>query len=186
MGRIELLVREYKKYAGMPWDRNLAGPQKVWFAVYPPDEERRLRFRINTFELATLEVGHTWIGCELTNIFPEWMAKQEYRESYFADPAAMQMLLQEDFRDCVAEKIIEALSREGTNGDTVVAIYGVSSLFGLVKLSEVIERVTAKIRGRLLVFFPGEYEKDLYSLLNSHTGWDYLAVPILSAGGVKK
>jgi hypothetical protein len=34
------------------------------------------------------------------------------------------------------------------------------------------------IRGRVVVFFPGEYENNNYRLLDARDGWNYLAVPI--------
>ena len=34
--------------------------------------------------------------------------------------------------------------------------------------------------GYLLVFFPGEKEGNTYRFLDARTGWNYLAVPILS------
>ena len=46
--------------------------------------------------------------------------------------------------------------------DTVVAVLGVGSLFGFVHLSGVISDLEEAIRGRLLVFFPGEYERSVY------------------------
>ena len=40
-------------------------------------------------------------------------------------------------------------------------------------------------RGRLVVFFPGQYEQNNYRLLDARDGWNYMAVPISlhSAGG---
>ena len=40
------------------------------------------------------------------------------------------------------------------------------------------EAVTDRVRGRLLVFFPGEREGSNYRLLDARDGWNYLAVPI--------
>jgi len=44
--------------------------------------------------------------------------------------------------------------------------------------------VESSIRGRLLVFFPGEYENNNYRLLDARDGWNYLAVPITAREGV--
>lgn len=43
------------------------------------------------------------------------------------------------------------------------------------------ERVEDAIRGRLLVFFPGEYQENHYRLLDARDGWNYHAVPITAA-----
>jgi hypothetical protein len=44
--------------------------------------------------------------------------------------------------------------------------------------------VVKDIRGRLVVFFPGEYEDNNYRLLDARDGWNYLAVPITLHNGV--
>ncbi len=40
MSRIETLRRNYHRICAMPWDRNVAGPQRVWIAVYDKEDER--------------------------------------------------------------------------------------------------------------------------------------------------
>ena len=50
MARIEELVSSYKAHVSAPWLRNLAGPQKTIFVVYPKMDERRLRARPGTKE----------------------------------------------------------------------------------------------------------------------------------------
>jgi hypothetical protein len=52
-------------------------------------------------------------------------------------------------------------------------------------VSELVSRVESSIRGRLLVFFPGEHENNTYRFLDAREGWNYLAVPITSDEGVK-
>lgn len=34
MSRIDALRKNYQRVCGMHWDRNVAGPQRVWVAVY--------------------------------------------------------------------------------------------------------------------------------------------------------
>jgi hypothetical protein len=40
----------------------------------------------------------------------------------------------------------------------------------------------ADIQGRLVVFFPGQFERNNYRLLDARDGWNYLAVPITLHG----
>ena len=77
MNRLEALRTSYARYVSLPWDRSLPGQQRVWFAVYDPADERRLRLRLANFEVATKEAGHTWRSCDLTDAFARWMARQE-------------------------------------------------------------------------------------------------------------
>ena len=68
---------------------------------------------------------------------------------------------------------------------SVVAVSGVGALFGFTRVSLVLKLVEASIRGRLVVFFPGQYEQNNYRLLDARDGWNYLAVPItLNSAGV--
>ena len=62
-------------------------------------------------------------------------------------------------------------------------MYGVGSLFGFVRVSQVIPLVETHIRGRLLVLFPGVYEQNNYRMLDARDGWNYLAIPITNSEG---
>lgn len=178
MGVIDDLAAAYERFARLPWDRQLAGPQKVWFAIYEPDQERRLRLRIPEFELATRDAGHRWVHHDLTDAFAEWMAAHEYREAYFEDPDALDIELSHGFANYLVERVTAVLTDPQVNDDTVVALSGIGSLFGLTRVSALIERIAPLIRGRLLVFFPGRQEGSNYRLLDAHDGWNYLAVPV--------
>ncbi|HID20977.1 MAG TPA: DUF1788 domain-containing protein, partial [Planctomycetaceae bacterium] len=68
--------------------------------------------------------------------------------------------------------------------DTVVGVLGVACLYGFTRVSLVLKEVVQDIRGRLVVFFPGEYEDNNYRLLDARDGWNYLAVPITLHNGV--
>ena len=63
---------------------------------------------------------------------------------------------------------------------SVVGLVGAGSLFGLgaVRLSRLVEEVEPAIRGRLVVFFPGERDGNNYRLLDARDGWSYLALAI--------
>ena len=65
----------------------------------------------------------------------------------------------------------------------MVAVYGVASLFGFLRISEILPLCENAIQGRLLVFFPGVYEQDNYRLLDARDGWNYHAVPITASEG---
>ena len=86
--RIARLAHNYERHASIPWSRTLAGVQRVWFAVYDKNDERRLRARLGEFEIATGRAGHGWSLVDVTDSFPAWLAAHEYRDSYFENPAA--------------------------------------------------------------------------------------------------
>lgn len=62
-------------------------------------------------------------------------------------------------------------------------MYGVGSLFGLARVSLLLEKVAPRVRGRVLVFFPGEHDNGNYRLLDARDGWNYLAIPITAQEG---
>ena len=182
MSRIEGLLQAYEKLVKLPWSGSLSGAEKVWFAVYEPSQERRLLFRLPEFETVTNKAGHGWLHVGLSSLFAEWMGNHRYREGYFEDPEAMDLALQA-FAQHVADHVAAVLRLPDADENSVVALSRVGSLFGLVRTSEVIERVAPAIRGRLLVFFPGRYEKAQYRLFDARDGWNYLAVPIIAKNG---
>jgi len=184
MGRIEELAARYRSHIGAPWQRNLAGDQKTIFVVYPKTDERRLRARLELFEMATTSTGHRWRLVDLTDTFARWMAETDYRDAYFEEPDTLTMKLRSDFVQYAASRLHEALTADGVDDDTVVAVVGVACLFGFTRVSLVLKETVKDIRGRLVVFFPGEYEDNIYRLLDARDGWNYLAVPITLHNGV--
>src|SRR5208283_952640 len=93
MARIEELVANYKSHISAPWQKNLAGPQKMIFVVYPKEDERRLRARLELFEIATKEARHEWLLFDFTATFAHWMGATEYREAYFEEPSELAIKL---------------------------------------------------------------------------------------------
>jgi hypothetical protein len=180
MSQIEQLLAAYTEFVSLPWQKHLAGPQKVWFAVYDPAQERRLRLRVPEFGMATQQAGHGWSYLDVSNSFAIWMANHKYREVYFQRPERMGLALR-DFATHVAEEIRTALTAPDVDENTVVAVGGVASLFGLTYVSTVLEPVASSVQGRLLVFFPGRYENGVYRLLDARDGWNYLAAPITAS-----
>ena len=184
MGRIEELAARYRAHIGAPRQRNLAGDQKAIFVVYPKTDERKLRARLELFEMATTSTGHGWRLLDISNSFARWMANTDYREAYFEDPEALTMKLRSDFVQYAAGRLREVLTDGSVDENTVVAIKGVACLYGFTRVSLVLKEVVKDIQGRLVVFFPGEYEENNYRLLDARDGWNYLAVPITLHNGV--
>ena len=183
MGRIEELATRYRGHIGAPWQRSLAGDQKAIFVVYPKTDERKLRARLDQFEIETKRSGHGWRLIDLTNTFAQWMAETDYRDVYFEEPDTLAMKLRSDFVQYAASRLRETLTADGVDENTVIAVLGVACLFGFTRVSLVLKEIVKDIRGRLVVFFPGEYEDNNYRLLDARDGWNYLAVPITLHNG---
>ncbi len=78
----------------------------------------------------------------------------------------------------LTEEFSKFLTGSKCDENTVVALKGVGSLFGFLKVKEVVDKLAPMVKGRLLIFFPGSYENNNYRLLDGYDGWNYLAVPI--------
>ena len=179
MTAIDRLLSNYSRQVRLPWAANMAGRQRVWFAVYPPSEERRVRARLPQFEALTLEASHGWTTVDLTRLLPEWISAHEYREAIFAEPE--QFSSNSELEDLAVERVRQAWAGEDVNAASVVAVTGLASLFDFMRVSSLIERVEDCVRGRLLVLFPGEYAGNVYRFMDARDGFNYMAVPITSA-----
>ncbi|EIM28009.1 BREX protein BrxB domain-containing protein [Microvirga lotononidis] len=183
MARIEDLAEAYKRHISLPWQKTVAGAQRIIILVYEKEMERTLRARLDHFQLATVQANKKWRCVDLTNAFSEWIAADEYREAYFEAPEDLQLKLEAEFATAVADKIRAALADDDGHEETVTAVLGTGSLFGFTRISKVLSLIEADVRGRLLVFFPGHYEDNTYRLLDARDGWNYLAVPITLHNG---
>jgi hypothetical protein len=183
MSKVAKLGNAYREHLTVPWQAGLAAIQRVIFAVYDKSDELRLRANVGEFELATKNAQHDWLLLEISNAFPEWMAAQEYRDAYFECPDDLSGYQSGEVTEFIQSLIATLKSRISAEAgpNTVVALLGVGSLFGLGRVSTVVEGIKDTVHGRLLVFFPGEYhpENHAYRLLDARDGWNYLAVPLL-------
>ena len=183
MSYVDELLDAYRRFVSLPWQQNLAGPQRVWMAVYPPEHERRLRLHLPAFKEATNEHGHSWALVDVTTSFERWMADHAYRETYFEEPELLSTALPAFFAHLVDDVRSQLSAHSAPDG--VVALLGAGTLFGLgdsVKVSALLNAVNDAIAGRLLVFFPGQHEGSSYRLLDARDGWNYLAIPITPNG----
>lgn len=183
MGRIEDLAIRYQSHISRAWQRSLAGAQRAIFVVYDKADERKLRAKLELFELYTHQAGNRWKLFDFTGTFARWMAAMDYREAYFEEPIDLPLKLQSDFVQFAGAELRRVLTADDVTGETVVAVHGVASLFGFTKVSLVLKEIEHDIRGRLVLFFPGEFDNNNYRLLDARDGWNYLAVPITLHSG---
>jgi hypothetical protein len=182
MARIEDLAERFGRHIATPWQRTVSGAQRVIMLVYDKELERTLRARKVAFETAARQAGHDWHEMDISCAFAEWIAADEYREEYFAAPEDLLLKLEAEFPEYLANKLRDHLSGDEITDYSVVALFGVGSLFGFARLSHILKMVEADIRGRLVVFFPGHLERSNYRLLDARDGWNYMAVPITLHG----
>jgi hypothetical protein len=176
--RIELLIEAYSKVVKEPWSSALSGQERIWFLVYDPSEQRKIELHMGEFETVAVRAGKLWKSVSLKNCFPSWMANHEYKEDYFTSPEYIVDQLEAEFIPYAIDFLKNELSKLDQNESTLIAIKDVSALFGFARLSEILKSCDKDFKGRLLIFFPGEFEQNHYRLLDARDGWDYLARPI--------
>ena len=178
MSRIQQLAKIYGQHIATAWQRTVADSQRVIMIVYDKEIERDILAHKDEFEIATKQANHDWFEVNVAPAFAEWIAAAEYRDAYFESPDDLQLKLESEFTGFVADKIRAVLSRSDVSDSSVVAVFGVAALFAFTRVSQVLKLVEPSIRGRLVIFFPGQYEQNNYRLLDARDGWNYLAVPI--------
>lgn len=173
--RLKRLVESYQKHLSIPWRDDAAAAQRVIFCVYNENEELRFRASVDEFEVVTKEQGHNWIHIDITQAFSEWLTPQRYAKRYYEKPKLIATVIPK-LTQFITDKIEKELVDAGDQ--TVVALTGVASLFGFIKVKDLVDQIAPLVPGRLVVFFPGSYENNNYRLLDGYDGWNYLAVPI--------
>ncbi len=178
ISKTDVLINNYEKVVREPWNQKLSGQEKVWFLVYDPSEHRKVMFRFGDFEQVTRKYHRNWLHVSLADAFPVWMAEHEYRDEYFKSPAEIQDQIETGFKDFVVERIKNTIENATDLSNTVLAISDVNALFGFIKLSDVLNDLYHFNKGRVLIFFPGEYHNNHYRLMDARDGYNYLARPI--------
>ena len=178
MARVEDLAELYGLHIATPWQRTVAGAQRVIMVTYEKELERTLRARKGEFENRTRAAGYDWVEIDLADTFARWITADEYREAYFESPDDLRLKLEAEFPEYVTDKLRAVVVNADDPARTVVAVLGVASLFGFARVSHILKLVEPDVRGRLLVFFPGSCEQNNYRLLDARDGWNYMAVPI--------
>ena len=107
----------------------------------------------------------------------DWMASQKYAQRYFKQPNLLASILP-NCQATIVERFRTFLNESNATDKDVVAVKGVGSMFGFLKVKGLVDHFAPLVQGRLLVFFPGSYEDNNYRLLDGYDGWNYLAIPI--------
>jgi len=176
------LLDKLKAALDLPWPENVSGQERVFMVVYPPGEERRIRPFLDNGEFAqeVRALGHGWSSIDLATAFSEWLATYENAERALLRPER----LWDEKGDVkgLEEFLVARIRQASVNDDanTVFALIGCGGLFGLFSVSRLIQLVADKVPGRLVAFFPGEYDAthNSYRLLGAKDGWGYLATSI--------
>lgn len=177
MSRLHDLIKAYSKFISLPWQKEIAASQRVIMCVYDEQDELKFRAIKDEFAIATNQSNHNWVEYDLTDIFPKWLMSNPNAQKCFVKPYLFPSLLH-TFRNFIVNDFQNFINNHSVDPNSVVALTGVGTLFGFIKVKEMLEAISPLVKGRLVVFFPGSYENNNYRLLDAYDGWNYLAVPI--------
>lgn len=177
MSKVNKLLKKFESVIKEPWSQGLSGQEKVWFLIFDPADLKKVYFNLGEFEIATKNANREWLLISLNSCFTNWLSGHDYREEFFKEPEYISDALQSDFREYISKEISIALKQNSPT--TLVVLKDVSAIFGFIKLSEIVQDISNKIQGRLMVLFPGEYTNNQYRLMDARDGWNYLARPIM-------
>jgi hypothetical protein len=93
VSKIKALNNNYEKFISIPWRDDAAAAQRVIFCIYNENDELKLRYNIEEFEISTKRAGHHWVVFDITDTFAEWLSSQRYAKSYFEKPELLSPLL---------------------------------------------------------------------------------------------
>jgi hypothetical protein len=181
VNRIDQLLENYRSHIQIPLRSGLPVSQRVWFAVYPAEDERRLINRIGDFEMLTKDAGHPWVQIDLAGSLARWLdsVDEHERDEWFKHPDDIELYAKTEWKDVLTEIFRVQVASVREPDHTVFALTGLMDLYDLLHVSVLIEALESCLPGYLLVFFPGEREGSSYNFLDARKGWNYLAAPIL-------
>lgn len=182
MSRIDQLLARLRTHVSQPLRSDFPLSQRIWFVVYPPEDERRLGPRLPEFELATKDAGLEWVRIDFAGSFAEWLDSRDDKDEVIGDPELVETYADPGYVDFLKDRLTNAVTRQNPSlvNRTVFALTGLMELYDFVHVSSIMDALDSKFPGVLLVFFPGERENNTYRFLGARDGWDYLAVPILA------
>ena len=163
------------RQSSLPWSKDLARDYRIWIMCYDKTLERRVQGRLPEFGEIAQKHGHGWSTFNLATLVAPYFGSHDLFEGLADQPEELPGLLPE-FEDHVAQTVSEKLQSLSEND--ILALSGAGSLFGLVRVSSLAERVAPDIKGRLLLLFPGRHMTGSYRLLDARDGWTYRATPI--------
>lgn len=181
MSRVGDLVKAYGEFITLPWLEEIAAHQRVIMCVYDEQDELKIRAMKDEFVLATAHAEHQWFEFDATDSFSKWMMANTAAEKCFARPELFNSIIH-TFKNSIIAEFKAFIKNTKPGKSDVVALTGIGSLFGFLKVKDFVEGISSTVPGRLVVFFPGSFENNNYRLLDAYDGWNYLAVPITANG----
>lgn len=180
MSSLQRLLDNYERQIVLPMVERLPAAQRVWFVVYAPEQERRIRFLLPEFKLRSEKHGKEWRDIDLTDLAPSWVSKHEYRDEYLRDPS---LLDEQTVQDALSALVADQITSLHLTPTSLCVLFGLGGIFGFARVSSLVSSIQDLVPGRLVCFFPGSRDQNSYHFMNARDGWNYHALAISDEEG---
>ena len=180
---LQRLLDNFERQVGLPFRERLPPAQRVWFVVYAPEQERRIRFLWPEFKLRSEKHGKEWKPIDMTDLVPNWvLAQGRHGIAYLKFPSSLDG---QTIQDGLSETISERISALSLTPTSLCVLVGLGGLFGFASISALVNSIQDDdlVPGRLVCFFPGSRDQNSYHFMNARDGWNYHALPITDEEG---
>ena len=183
MSSLQRLLDNYERQVSLPFAERLPPAQRVWFVVYNPEQERRIRFLLPEFKLRAEKHGKEWKQIDLTDSVPKWLLAQgNHAAAYLKMPSSLD---EQTVHDGLSELVIENIAGLDLTPASLCVLAGLGGIFGFASVSALVKSIQDQnlVPGRLVCFFPGSRDQNSYHFMNARDGWNYHALPITDEEG---
>ena len=175
------LLDNFERQVALPLVERLPPAQRVWFIVYSPEQERRIRFLWPEFKLRSEKHGKEWKQIDLTDVIPTWVISQgKHSAAYLKTPASLD---EDTTQEGLCELLTERIAALDLTPKSLCVLVGLGGLFGFASVSALVKSIQELVPGRLVCFFPGSRDQNSYHFMNARDGWNYHALPITDEEG---
>ena len=154
MNSLDNILSAYQRQVALPWMSDTPPAGRIWIVWYDKTLQRRFTGRLNEFELATRKAGHGWQHFDAAPWLGRWLARHEFFEALAGQPRELRGLLP-DIETQLVTDLRAAL--DACSSKDVLAVDGCGALFGVTRISNLLNRIAPYIPGRLLLGFPGKH-----------------------------
>lgn len=102
---------------------------------------------MDEFEIATRAAEHEWALFDLTDTFPDWLATQRCAQELLPEAqSVVENAPARKYLTYIETEFAAFLQHKGAGEDFVVALKGVGSLFGFLKVKEVVDKLAPMVK----------------------------------------
>jgi hypothetical protein len=146
LNSLDDILSAYHRQVRLPWASDTPPAGRVWIVWYDKTLQRRFTGRLGEFEMATRKAGHGWQRFDASPWLGRWIARHEFFDALAGQPRELRGLLPDIEAGLIAD--LRAALNTCSEND-VLAVDGCGSLFGVARISNLLNHIAPSIPGRL-------------------------------------